>query len=84
MRNKVLDLNNHLFEVLERLNDDELQGEELQKEIKRSDAIVGVANAIIANSEVALKATKLQLEYSSSIESGEVHLPQMLESKDGK
>lgn len=34
-RNKLTDLNNHLFEQLERLNDGDLEGEELEKEIKK-------------------------------------------------
>lgn len=42
MRNKLTDLNNHLFEQLERLNDDELSEEELEKEIKRSKAMEGI------------------------------------------
>ncbi len=83
MKNKTIDLNNHLFEVLERLNDDDLKDEELEKEIKRSTAIVGVADAIIANTEVALKATKLQLEYRSTF-AEDIELPQMLEMKHEK
>lgn len=36
MRNTLTDLNNYLFETLERLTDDELTEEQLQKEITRS------------------------------------------------
>ena len=39
MQNKISDLNNILFESIERLNDDELTDEELDKEIKKSEAI---------------------------------------------
>jgi hypothetical protein len=63
MRNKLMDLNNHLFEQLERLNDDELAPEELEKEIKRSKAISNVAKNIIANGNLILDAQEIQLEY---------------------
>ena len=37
MKNKMTDLNNYLFEAIERLNNDELEPEELEKEIKRCE-----------------------------------------------
>ena len=46
-RNKLSDLNNHLFEQLERLNDEELSNEDLEKEIKRQKAMSEVATNII-------------------------------------
>jgi len=58
MRNTLGDLNNHLFEQLERLNDDELIGEDLSREIKRANAISTVASQIISNGELVLKAQR--------------------------
>lgn len=58
MKNKLADLNNYLFEELERLNDDEeLQDEnKLKRELERSKAITGVSQQIISNANVILKA----------------------------
>ena len=56
MKNSLQDLNNYLFESLARINDDDLTDEELEKEIKRSEAVTKVASTIINNAEVQLKA----------------------------
>lgn len=48
-QNKLTDLNNHLFEEMERLMDDDLSGEDMKKEIKRANAITSVSNQIISN-----------------------------------
>lgn len=61
--NKMGDLNNHLFEQLERLNDPELQGEELEQEIKRSKAMTEVSGKIIENARLAFEAYKYQDEF---------------------
>lgn len=58
MKNTLLDLNNHLFEQLERLNDDDLKGDDLQEEIQRSKAMSGIAHTIISNASVVLEAHK--------------------------
>ena len=63
MRNKLTDLNNILFESIERLNDDDLSAEELDKEIRKSDAIQKVARTIIDNANLALQAQKHFDEY---------------------
>ena len=75
VRNTNLDLNNHLFEQLERLNDDELSDDELKSEINRSKAMTDVSRQIIDNGRLALDAQKLRAEYT-----GKVDLPKMIES----
>lgn len=58
MKNKLTDLNNHLFEQLERLNDEDLTEEELEKEIKRSKAMTNIATNIINNGNLMLNSMK--------------------------
>lgn len=58
MKNKLSDLNDHLFLALERLNDESITDDSLDKEISRSKAIVDVAGSIIANANVQLQAYK--------------------------
>ena len=63
MKNTLTDLNNYLFEQIERLNDDELSEDQLEKEIKRSEAVQKVARTIIENGQLALSAKKHIDEY---------------------
>lgn len=58
MKNKLIDLNDHLFAQLERLSDEDLQGDDLAREIERSRAVSGVARHIIDNARLALDAEK--------------------------
>lgn len=62
MQNTLMDLNNHLFAELERLGDEDLQGEELIQEIDRAKAIKEVAAQVIANASITLKAAELKYE----------------------
>ena len=55
MRNTLGDLNDYLFETLERLLDDSLTVEQMDQEITRSKAVTSVAEAVIHNGELALK-----------------------------
>lgn len=63
MRNKVVDLNNHLFEQLERLNDDELSAEDLEKEVHRTESMVQISKVIIENERIQLEVAQLMAEY---------------------
>ena len=58
MRNTLSDLNNYLFESIERITDDDLTDEQLEREIKRSDAVQKIAKTIIENGHLALSARK--------------------------
>ncbi len=59
MKNKLTDLNDHLFMQLERLGDEELTDEQIEKEAKRADAIVSVAEQIVKGADLQLKAATL-------------------------
>jgi len=58
MKNKLIDLNNHLFAQLELLGDEDIQGDVLAQEIDRSKAMTGVADRIISNAKLCLDAHK--------------------------
>jgi hypothetical protein len=65
MKNKLSDLNNHLFAQLERLGDEEITGEKLTEEINRAKAVTEVAQQIIANGTLVLRA-KIVVENSKN------------------
>ncbi|WP_323015690.1 hypothetical protein [Devosia sp.] len=56
MKNKLSDLNDHLFAQLERLSDEDLTLEQIEAEAKRGAAIVSVADNIIRNADLTFKA----------------------------
>lgn len=56
MKNTLGDLNNHLFAQLERLGEEDLNGEKLQEEISRAKAITDIASQVISNGTLVLKA----------------------------
>jgi len=61
--NTLGDLNNYLFEQMERLNECEAGSEELEKEIKRSKAMGKTAGAILKIGELEFKVAKEMAEY---------------------
>lgn len=76
MKNTLADLNNILFEQLERINDDDLTDEQLEAQLKKTDAIVRVSEKIIDNGELAFKAIQHKDKYYGG---GGKSLPPMLE-----
>lgn len=75
-------LNNILFEQLERLQDDSLSDEDLEKELRRADSVTSVAQTIIHNGELAMKAIKYadEMGYGKQVPRDQKKLPPMLES----
>ena len=67
MKNKLTDLNNHLFAQLERLGEENLSAEQIEMEVKRAGAIVNVADQITANADLQLKAAKLFADHGPQI-----------------
>lgn len=59
-KNTLQDLNNILFEELERLNDEGLKGEALQEEMNRAKTITGVATQVVMNARTVLDAARFQ------------------------
>ena len=59
MKNKLPDLNNHLFAQMERLSDEDLSTEQIEAEVKRTDAIVAVSDQIVSGMKLQLDAAKL-------------------------
>lgn len=78
MKNTLSDLNNYLFEAIERINDDELDDTELDKEIRRAEAVTKVAGTIISNANVQLQALKHMDEYGYN---GSRSMPALLTGK---
>lgn len=76
-RNTLSDLNNHLFEQLEKLRDDEVTPEQMDREIARSKAVTAVAEVIVRNGELAFKVMQHMNEYRTDGELAPV--PEMLE-----
>lgn len=74
MKNKLSDLNNHLFAQLERLGDEDITGDKLAEEINRAKAVTEVAQQIIANGTLVLRA-KIAVENSRD----GIKVPLMLE-----
>lgn len=78
MKNRLTDLNNHLFAQLERLSDEDLTLEQIEQEVTRTDAIVAVSDQIISNAEIVLKGAKLLADQGEHFKK---HLPMLAEPK---
>ena len=78
MKNTLTALNNYLFEALEKINDDELTDDEFEKEAKKSEMKMKIAETIIKNANTQLNVMKHMDEYGYNAER---KVPEMLETK---
>lgn len=67
MKNRLSDLNDHLFAQLERLADEDLDAEGIEREVRRAEAIVDVSDQITSNADLQLKAAKLYAEHGQGV-----------------
>lgn len=79
IKNTLGDLNNHLFSQLEKLDDDELNGDELDNEIRRTEAMAKISEQIIKNGELQFKAMQHMDEYGYNRNKT---VPEMLEVRN--
>jgi hypothetical protein len=59
MKNKLSDLNDHLFAQIERLANEDLTPEKIETEVKRGNAIVGLADQILRHASLQVQAAKI-------------------------
>lgn len=63
MKNTLMDLNNYMFEEIERLQDDSLTDEQLDRAIKRAEAVRKMSDSIIQNASLAYRAYRTAREF---------------------
>ncbi len=63
MKNKLSDVNNYTIEMIERLLDEDLDDEKLDREIKRGQTLATLVGKTVDIGRLALDAKELQLEY---------------------
>lgn len=78
-KNNLGAMNDILFDRLRRLNDPELKGDELEDELRKTDAIIDVSQSIVATGNLVLKAA---LARSDGMYRDDSEAPKMLMSGD--
>lgn len=74
MKNRLTDLNDHLFAQLERLSEEGLTAEQIDAEVQRSKAMVDVADKIVDNARLTLHACDLVAKHGDRFMK---HLPML-------
>lgn len=61
-KNRLTDLNDHLFAQLERLGDENMTPEQMELEIRKSKALVPLSDQVIKNAKLVLEAARMHSE----------------------
>jgi hypothetical protein len=64
-KNRLSDLNDHLFAQIERLSDETMTAEQIETEVKRGAAIVGVADQILRHASLQVQAAKIMSDHGN-------------------
>ena len=67
MKNKLTDLNDHLFAQLERLSDEELDGDDLKQEISRGKAVAALASQITETARLRVGVAKMRVQHGATV-----------------
>ena len=66
MKNRLCDLNDHLFAQIERLSEEDLPPEKIEQEHKRAYAMVAVADQIIRAAAIQIRTAELVTDFDGS------------------
>lgn len=69
MKNKLTDLNDHLFAQIERLSDEDLSPEQIELEVKRAGSICSVSEQIVRGADLQLRAVKIIADHGDRFKS---------------
>lgn len=78
MKNNLSDLNNHLFSILETLEEDKMTDTRLEKELKKAQAICSISSQILKVASVQISAIKTAEQYGLLNK----EMPALLATKD--
>jgi hypothetical protein len=81
LKNRLTDLNDHLFMQLERLSEEGLTPEQIEAEVQRAGAIVQVADKIVDNAGLHLRACELVAKHGDRFQK---HLPMLAAPAENK
>jgi hypothetical protein len=62
-KNRLSDLNDHLFAQIERLSQEDLTAEQIDTEVKRGSGIVAAADQILRHTTLQVQAAKIMSDH---------------------